>query len=90
MLHRFRTDPLAAGGGIARRFAVGRMVHDADVFGAERFLFLLVDQFGLEQLLSVPARRKKNGVSRANAIERIRSINTRSCRNTPATTSPAM
>src|SRR5215472_12204122 len=35
------------------------------------------------------ARRKKKGVSRAKAMERSRSISTRSCRKTPATTSPA-
>jgi hypothetical protein len=42
-----------------------------------------------EAEISVPARRKKNGVSRANAMERSRSISTRSCRKTPATSSPA-
>jgi hypothetical protein len=38
--------------------------------------------------MSVPAWRKKNGVKRAKAIERIRSMTTRSCMNTPARTSP--
>jgi hypothetical protein len=39
--------------------------------------------------ISVPARRKKKGVSSANAIARSRSSSSRSCVNTPATTSPA-
>src|ERR1035438_9817840 len=34
--------------------------------------------------ISVPARRKKNGVRNAKAIVRIRSMITRSCMNTPA------
>src|SRR5664280_1126946 len=38
--------------------------------------------------ISRPARRKKNGVSRAKAMVRIRSTMTRSRRNSPATTSP--
>ncbi len=40
--------------------------------------------------MSVPARRKKKGVSNAKQIDRIRSIRTRSCTKIPAMTSPAM
>ena len=36
-----------------------------------------------------PARKKKNGVRNAKAIVRIRSMITRSCMKTPATTRPA-
>ena len=42
-----------------------------------------------ESEISVPARRKKNGVSKANAMVRIRSRMTLSFIKTPATTSPA-